>query len=371
MSRGRALLLIVVPLVLASLALLPAVAPAKTVWLCRPGIAHDPCEPGLGTTRYSPSGERLAVVHPKRKRHRSYDCFYVYPTVSGQPMPAATRSIDPELRSTALYQVARYSQDCRVFVPVYRQITLIGLFTGGVTPAMRARAYDDVRAAWRTYLRRYNHGRGVVLIGHSQGTLVLRRLIAEAIDGKRSERRRLISAVLLGGNVTVAAGSDRGGDFRHLRACRSRDQLGCVIAFSTFGDQVPADAKFGRTPEPGKEVLCTNPAALGGGAAILDSVEPTAPFTHGTLLEPQIAGIGFVRPPTATPWLEYAGAYGAQCVDDGGARALRVTPRDGAPQLHPQPDPTWGLHLVDANIALGNLTRLVRHQARRYVAAGR
>jgi hypothetical protein len=361
MRRSRVLLAL--PLVVAALAALPATAPAKTVWLCRPGLADDPCEPGLATTRYSPTGERLGVEHVKRKRHRRFDCFYVYPTVSGQPAPAANRRIDPELRSIALYQAARYSRDCRVFAPVYRQITLVGLFAGGVTAAMRERAYDDVRAAWRTYLRRYNRGRKVVLIGHSQGTFALRRMIAEEIDPKRSERRRIISAILLGGDVEVAAGSDRGGDFEHLRACRSTRQIHCVIAFSTFGAQVPADSFFGRTSDPGAGVLCTNPAALGGGTGVLDPVVPSAPFAHGTLLAPQIAGVGYTAPPTATPWTSIPGSYSARCVDDGGAHVLRITPLGGAPQLRPMPDATWGLHLVDVNIALGNLVRVVRRQA--------
>ena len=53
---------------------------------------------------------------------------------------------------------------------------------------MRSQAYADVREAWRTYLRKYNHGRGVVLIGHSQGSFVLRQLIAEEIDRKPAVR---------------------------------------------------------------------------------------------------------------------------------------------------------------------------------------
>ena len=43
---------------------------------------------------------------------------------------------------------------------------------------------------------------------------MLRRLIREEIEPSASARRRLVSAVLLGGNVTVRAGSDRGGDFK-------------------------------------------------------------------------------------------------------------------------------------------------------------
>ena len=43
----------------------------------------------------------------------------------------------------------------------------------------------------------------------------------------------------------------------------------------------------------------------------------------------------------------------------------------GAPALNAIPDATWGLHLVDANIGLGNLAKLVREKARRYLSARR
>jgi len=45
-----------------------------------------------------------------------------------------------------------------------------------------------------------------------------------------------------------------------------------------------------------------------------------------------------------------------------------VTSRGGAPVLRPLPDPTWGLHLTDANLPLGELAELVRAQAKQYVA---
>jgi hypothetical protein len=45
-----------------------------------------------------------------------------------------------------------------------------------------------------------------------------------------------------------------------------------------------------------------------------------------------------------------------------------VSPLGGAPILHPVPDATWGLHLVDANIALGNLISIVHAEANAYAA---
>src|SRR2546430_17556837 len=111
---------------------------------------------------------------------------------------------------------------------MYRQFTLRALGNRALlTPAVRAAVYADALNGWRTYLRRYNRGRGVVLIGHSQGSFVLRRLIASEIDPKPALRARLISALLLGGNVAGRRGRDVGGDFKHVRACPPRTQLRC------------------------------------------------------------------------------------------------------------------------------------------------
>jgi hypothetical protein len=324
-------------------------ANARVVWLCKPGLKHNPCDPGLRTTVFSPSGEKLRVERP-RQRRRKVDCFYVYPTVSDQQTTLANRRIDPEERSIALYQAARYSQYCRVFAPMYRQRTLKALFSGGNLVARKS--YLDVLRAWRTYLRRYNRGRPFVIIGHSQGTFVLRKLVAREIDRKRSVRRKLLSALLLGGNVIR-------GEFKHIPACRSRRQLRCVVAFSTYGEKPPAGAIFGQP-----RVLCTNPTALGGGSGLTETIFPSEPFAPGTGIAVGIQLLNVKLPTASTPWIAVRRAYRARCTT-GKIRVLRIIPREGAPTFSASPIKEFGLHLVDANIALGNLIRLVRAQALR------
>ncbi len=351
-------------LLAALIAALPAGADAKkTTWLCKPGIKHNPCEPGLRTTVYSPAGQKRGVQNVRADRPRKIDCFYVYPTVSDQKTPIANLRKDPEIRSIALYQAARYSQHCRVFAPMYRQVTVQNVAQAGNPPRQ---TYGDVRNAWREYLRHYNHGRGVVIMGHSQGSFILRRLVAEEVDRKPSVRRRLVSAILLGGDVLVKKGRDSGGDFKHVRACRRASQLGCVIAFSTYNAPVPANSVFGRTREKGMAVLCTNPAALGGGSGRIDPIYPTQPFAPGSTIAAGIALLDYPRPTAATPWISVPGSFRAHCSSAGGAHVLQITPRAGAPTIKPSPDPTWGLHLTDSNIALGNLLAVVKRQAAAY-----
>jgi Protein of unknown function (DUF3089) len=344
-------------------------ASAKTVWLCRPGLANNPCVTSLATTDFSPTGKKLGVDHIKAVRRPQFDCFYVYPTVSSQSTPNANLAIEPVERSIALYQAARYGQYCKVYAPMYRQATLSGIISSQAATAIST-GYADVLAAWKEYLKRFNHRRGFVLIGHSQGSFQLIRLIREQIDKKPAVRRRLISAVLLGGNVKVKKGKEVGGDFQHVPGCRSDTQIGCVIAWSTFDQPPPTNSLFGRTSTAGEQVLCTNPAALGGGSGSLDPIEPTTPFAPGSAIAALITLLHLPLPAASTQWISIPGAYRAHCSSADGASVLEIVPHGGAPVPSPSPDPTWGLHLIDSNVALGNVLDIVSTQARAYAARG-
>jgi hypothetical protein len=355
-----------------------AAGSAKTVWLCKPGQQPDPCTPGLSTTVYTPTLKKVGVQHPKRVANPQIDCFYVYPTVSGQPTGNSNLHVDTVERSIALYQAARYSQYCRVYAPMYRQETLSGIGSGKAptTSPNPALGLADVRAAFRDYLTHYNHGRGFVLLGHSQGSFVLRALIATDIDPNPVVRSRLVSAILLGGNVLVKRGTGIGGDFKHVPACTASTQLGCVIAFSTFDQPVPDPSFFGRAASPfgnapkGDAVLCTNPAALGGGSALVDPIFPSQPFDPTSLIATGIKILRLTQPTPPTVWSTEPGAYRAHCSSANNANVLEISAVGGAKTPHPSPTPDWGLHLIDANIELGNLIGVVKTEAAAFLRHG-
>lgn len=374
MKRGTAGIIALAAALLAGLAFSSGAA-AKTTWLCKPGLGSNPCRGSLQTTVIAPDGTSR-VETAKNARHPSIDCFYVYPTVSEQPTVNANKHIDPQQVAIAQYQAARFSEVCDVYAPVYRQLTLQGISSPeSLDPAAVKLAYGDVLKAWREYLHRFNDGRGVVLIGHSQGTGMLTKLLRSVIERKRAQRRRLVSALLLGGNVTVRKGSGVGGSFRRTPVCRSKTDLGCVVAFSTFGETPPADAIFGTTDgaladthgvDPDElKVVCTNPSTLSAKAGRLQTLARGEPFPGTLGLGLQLL-YGGPQPTAATPWLEPQDRYSGRCVRRNGANVLLLSPLDGAHTLNPSPTPQWGLHLVDVNIGLGNLVRLVRSQAAYY-----
>ena len=156
-------------------------------WLCRPGKADTPCTEDLASTAVGSDGSKVqpfvAAANPP------IDCFYVYPTASSDPGDNSDLVTGAGEERAAVNQAARFSSVCRVFAPVYRQVTLTALGDGHFGDAKaQAIAYADVVNAWEEYLAHDNGGRGVVLIGHSQGAMQLKKLIHDEIDSNARAR---------------------------------------------------------------------------------------------------------------------------------------------------------------------------------------
>lgn len=378
MRRAPASAAFVLSLVVAALCLSGPAQAATTKWLCLPAKKADPCDRPADTVALGANGAEEEV--PTRATKRRVDCFYVYPTVSEQETATAKRIAEPAVRSIATYQSARFNTQCRQFAPLYRQATLKALTSGGFTQQALDLAYSDVRRAFRDYLRKRNHGRGFVLIGHSQGTGMLRRLVAGEIDRKPAVRKRLVSALLLGGNVTVRKGGVRGGDFAKVPLCSKAGQAGCVIAYSVFLDDPPADALFGNintarvltgtAPKPNTEVACVNPASIGKNRIRpLTTISPSEPFA-GPTIRAGITGLYGGPLPTSedAAWVIPADRYRGRCERINGAHVLKIAQVGDARRLTALPTPGWGLHLVDVNGALGELETAVAAQIKTYLA---
>ncbi len=339
--------------------------PDDTVWLCKPGQAGNPCEGDLDATEFDASGA-AKVKKAAAAADPPIDCFYVYPTVSRQKTVNANLTIDPEERAVALAQAAQFSRVCRVYAPMYPQLTLAAIATPSkITFGAALTAYNYLDTAFRNYLANYNHGRGIVFIGHSQGAMMLTELLKFEVDDQPQTRKLLVSALLIGANVTVPVGKTVGADFATIPACSSAGETGCVVAYSSFGATPPADAVFGRVatainligraPGTGVQIMCVNPASPAGGTGTLEPFLPTGDLA-----------LYFGRAGSAwkasTPYVAFPDQYAAHCESKSGATWLQIDRIGGSADKRPAATAStasWGLHTVDVNIALGNLIALV------------
>lgn len=375
-------------LIVSAMLAAPAIAPAAEYvapdytqdasWLCRPGRA-DACGGDIATTSIAANG-KATITTATVNANPGIDCFYVYPTVSTEPTGNSGMIATLAETNVAKLQFAPFRSVCRTFAPMYRQVTLAALrdaLQGRPNTADRVMAYRDVAAAWADYLARDNKGRGVILVGHSQGSGLLKALLKNEIEG-RPGASQLVAAYIPGNNVAVPTGKDVGGDLKSTPICRSASQTGCVIAWVSFrdGKVPPAGSRFGRTSAPGLEVACANPAALGGGRAPLDAMLPAGSAIVDSTTPVPVWAKGVK---VSTAFVSLPGLLTGECraVDGAHVLAVRTEPNaSGGRTDHVGGDVVndgkvvegWGLHLIDVNEVLGDLVALADKQGKAWLA---
>jgi hypothetical protein len=350
-------------------------------WLCHPGqdAADNVCLGNLDATSVAADG--TATIEPHMPAADPlFDCFYVYPTASADNAGNSDLEANDEEIFIVRNQAARFSSVCRVFAPIHRQVTLSVIFNDALV-GDRELAYGDVVDAFKHYIANENEGRGFILIGHSQGSAHLARLIQDEVEQRPDVEKRMIAAYLLGTTIAVPEGADVGGTFQSTPMCKAADQTGCLVTYSSWRDRDPpdSDALFADTGDPNTVAACVNPASLTGEKAILKpyfprEVEGVFTVALGDGSSPYADPAA--HDPIATPYYTMPDFIESECVDRNGYQYLEISvmavPED------PRADDFngdfrnatgWGLHLVDVSIALGNLIELAESQGAAWLAA--
>lgn len=362
-------------------------------WLCLPGRS-DTCSEGLlgaglDITVIDADGA-MTTNSVQVDPNAPIDCFYIYPTVSGDLTPIS--DFDPQVNQeiTAVFsQAAGLGSTCRVVAPVYRQATLANLGTGGselASPHEGDGKFNDVLDAWSHYMATMNDGRGVVLLGHSQGSSMILELLKSEFDGPENAemRDRLVAAYLAGWAVRVPAGEVVGADLQDIPACTTNGQVGCVVSWSSYGATEPPGGAgiFGRGDDQGNVAICQHPGDLS--LLVSDGQEPLkaqplqsqflVAIANATEDGVEINSERWLHPDAgtiATPFIQVPGLLSGACVERDGLTYLEVHIQD-------EPDSprqvsiaqgrgrSWGLHIMDMSLVFGDVVAQLAEQAKTY-----
>lgn len=314
-------------------ALKPNAYADPAMWFSRPGMT------GLDPVKWQPDGMQADDARPDVAVFFVHPTSYLKKTHWNAPLndPDAHRIGEIIVRANA----SVFANAAEVWAPRYRQAT-IGAFVSDDPAARQALdlAYGDVAEAFDAFVSAQPPGRGIVLAGHSQGSYLVKRLLAEKIRGTPLARR-VVAAYVIGWVVDAVRDLPAIG----LPACTAAAQGGCVISFLSFTDDAdPATMRraYERLAHPAGEtlpsptrILCTNPltGGIGGSApasANLGAIVPDLRMEHAKV----------------TP-----GLAGASCNSDG---TLRI---GAGPDMGPFVLPGGNYHVYDYALYWTNLKR--------------
>jgi len=191
------------------------------------------------------------------KRDTSVDVFFLYPTTftgdfANSPLNGDVNDTTLNLHTdvtTILMQASIFNGSARVFSPRYRQAHLKAFYQPGSAESKQAfeLAYNDLKTAFQYYLDHWNHGRPIIIAGHSQGSMHAVRLLKEFFDGKPLQKQ-LVCAYIPGWKVSPT-------DFKSIPLGTSPTQSNCVLTWRTYRKgTVNGLAGIG-----GSNSLCVNP----------------------------------------------------------------------------------------------------------------
>jgi hypothetical protein len=255
------------------------------MWYARPGGPD-------GGVRWQPTGSAPAAADIP-----PFAVFFVHPTsyLARGHWNAPLDDTDAQARARIFLKglASPFGQADEIWAPRYRQAA-IGAFLSNSADAQQALdlAYRDVSQAFDEFLAHVGPDTSIVLAGHSQGALLIDELLRKRIAGTPLQGR-IAMAYPIGWPLSITHDLPSLG----LPACRSADQAGCIMTWSSFAE--PADpgmlleryqhsAGYDGQPRGDRGMLCVNPlTGTADGAAPasanLGTLVPTADLTGGAL----------------------------------------------------------------------------------------
>ena len=187
-------------------------------------------------TDYSQPAHWLAVPTVIDKK---VDVFFLYPT-SWQKVdknePNICKIDNPSMIQGATAALSRQASAFEpignIYAPYYRQADAV--YTLSLPEEDQVRVIggipkSDVFAAFDYYIQHYNQGRPFILASHSQGSDLMRYILAEYMKEHPDVYKRMIAAYVIGYSVT--------GDYLarnpHLKFAAGPDDTGVIISYNT------------------------------------------------------------------------------------------------------------------------------------------
>lgn len=173
------------------------------------------------------------------------DIFYYYP--SSWSKLNASDSIICEIDNPLMLQKApiqfekqasAFETVGNVYIPFYRQgdaASVLALPPAEQAKVVRGLPTTDATAAFDYYIKHFNNGRPFILVGHSQGAVVLSNLLSGYMRDNPTVYKNMIAAYVIGCPITAEYLVKN----PHLKFAQGPDDVGVIISYNTEAPTIP------------------------------------------------------------------------------------------------------------------------------------
>ena len=167
------------------------------------------------------------------------DIFYYYPS-SWKKLNASDPIIcnidNPMMLKIAPQQFEKqataFETVGNVYAPYYRQDdagSTLALPSAEQAKVVGGLPTTDATAAFDYYIKHFNNGRPYILVGHSQGAIVLSNLLSGYMKENPAVYQKMIAAYVIGWPITSAYLAQN----PHLKFAEGPDDVGVIISYNT------------------------------------------------------------------------------------------------------------------------------------------
>lgn len=173
------------------------------------------------------------VLPPKGQELYGVDVFYIYPTIFGGNGLQYQNFDDEAAKQNALNQInfdtAVLGSEVNVFAPYYRSasIEVVKLDDKSLENFLVI-PYQDSLKAFDYYMQHYNNGRPFILMGFSQGSMMIKNIMEQKFADKKLQDK-LIAAYIIGWSVTKSDLEK----YPFLKPAKGPKDTGVIISYNT------------------------------------------------------------------------------------------------------------------------------------------
>jgi hypothetical protein len=210
-------------------------------------------------TNYTKTKNWMLLPRKPKTPKKPVDVFYLYPTEYQKTPtgPVISPLNDPGMRTGAMAAYERgasaFAPVANVYAPWYRQadaMVALNLPPKQHSKLVKGVPTHDGLAAFKYYLKHYNHNRPFILAGHSQGSEITLNILTEYLSKHPKVLQRMVVAYVIGYSVTPKVLNAH----PRLKFARNATDTGVIVSYNT-----EAAVIGGRNPVVLPGALAINP----------------------------------------------------------------------------------------------------------------